>query len=312
MLLSSRHFSSASLCFFLFALAHAQATKESSRQQPGQAAAYSDSADGLQLLLQDALAAARQGDDQKLVELIKGMEIPNFAQWFKDSYGKGKGDSWAKPYGSSLDQNNAEMRALLMQLSRQNADIITRKVNDAPQSDMERGELRALKRHVDIFFAGSRTQEGTQSAKIEPLGYFIFVDGAFRWDSNIRFVTVYKVTEPPPSDDSADVSGSSDTAESVHARPGKEGVGYPSCLYCPAPSYSADARKAKYEGTVLLLVVVEPNGRAADIRVTRGLHGLEMEAVEAVQKWRFKPALGPDGKPVAVVVPLEVAFRLAN
>jgi protein TonB len=38
--------------------------------------------------------------------------------------------------------------------------------------------------------------------------------------------------------------------------------------------------------------------------------GLEEKAVEAVKQWRFKPALGPSGKPVAVVVPIEVTFRL--
>ena len=37
---------------------------------------------------------------------------------------------------------------------------------------------------------------------------------------------------------------------------------------------------------------------------------LEEKAVEAVRGWRFKPAIGPNGKPVATLVPVEVTFRL--
>lgn len=94
-------------------------------------------------------------------------------------------------------------------------------------------------------------------------------------------------------------------------RPGTGGVGYPTCVYCPDPKYSEEARKAKYQGTVVLQAVITPDGRAIDIQIVKspGL-GLEDKAVEAVKTWRFKPALGPNGKPVAVVVPIEVTFRL--
>ncbi len=49
--------------------------------------------------------------------------------------------------------------------------------------------------------------------------------------------------------------------------------------------------------------------RSSTTKSWRGA-GLEEKAVEAVKQWRFKPALGPSGKPVAVVVPIEVTFRL--
>jgi periplasmic protein TonB len=93
--------------------------------------------------------------------------------------------------------------------------------------------------------------------------------------------------------------------------PGTSGVGYPSCAYCPDPKYSEEARKAKYQGTVVLQAVITPDGRAIEIQVVKGPGlGLEEKAVEAVKQWRFKPALGPGGKAVAVVVPIEVTFRL--
>jgi protein TonB len=94
-------------------------------------------------------------------------------------------------------------------------------------------------------------------------------------------------------------------------RPGRGGVGYPACDYCPEPKYSEEARKAKYQGTVLLEVIVTPDGRATNIRVIKGVGlGLDEKAIEAVRTWIFKPAIGPNGKPVAVRVPIEVTFRL--
>ncbi|MGH9774349.1 MAG: energy transducer TonB [Candidatus Acidiferrales bacterium] len=90
-----------------------------------------------------------------------------------------------------------------------------------------------------------------------------------------------------------------------------KGYGIPQCAYCPAPPFSGEAVRAKYQGTVSLRVVVMPDGRAHNIQVVKGLGlGLDEKAIEAVKRWRFKPANGPDGKPAAVVTMIEVTFRL--
>jgi len=94
-------------------------------------------------------------------------------------------------------------------------------------------------------------------------------------------------------------------------RPGIGGVGEPHCIFCPDPRYSEEARKAKYQGTVLLELIVTPDGKAANLRVIKGLGlGLDEKAMETVREWVFKPALGPGGKPVAVLIRVEVVFRL--
>jgi protein TonB len=94
-------------------------------------------------------------------------------------------------------------------------------------------------------------------------------------------------------------------------RPGAGGVGYPSCAFCPDPKFSEEARKAKYQGTVLLRVIITADGKAQNIRVVKGLGlGLDEQAVEAVRGWVFKPAIGPAGKPVATETTIEVTFRL--
>ena len=93
--------------------------------------------------------------------------------------------------------------------------------------------------------------------------------------------------------------------------PGEQGVGYPSCIYCPNPQYSSEAHKAKLEGIVILLAVINSDGRATQIRVFKSLgSGLDEEAIEAVKEWRFKPAMDADGRPVPVFTPLELTFRL--
>ncbi len=76
------------------------------------------------------------------------------------------------------------------------------------------------------------------------------------------------------------------------------------------PEYSEDARKAKYSGTVLLQIVVDEHGMPRDIHVVRPLGlGLDEKAIEAVMKWRFRPAM-KGGRPVPVQANVEVNFRL--
>jgi len=94
-------------------------------------------------------------------------------------------------------------------------------------------------------------------------------------------------------------------------RAGVNGVGTPSCFYQPAPEYSEEARKTKYQGAVVVEGVINLDGRVTDIKVVKGVGmGLDENAVAAVKTWRCNPASGPGGKPVRTLVPIEVTFRL--
>lgn len=87
-------------------------------------------------------------------------------------------------------------------------------------------------------------------------------------------------------------------------------VSQPIPIYKPEPEYSEEARKAKYSGTVLLSLVIDEHGNTRDIHVIRPLGlGLDEKAIEAVARWRFRPAL-KGGRPVAVQAQVEVNFRL--
>jgi TonB family protein len=105
----------------------------------------------------------------------------------------------------------------------------------------------------------------------------------------------------------ADASGGN--ADSGPFQAGKNGVGFPSCVYCPSPLITYDARNAKFQGEVQLQAVIESDGRVSNVKVTKSPgYGLDKSALEAVQLWRYKPALDPKGQPVSVVMAVEASF----
>jgi TonB family protein len=81
-------------------------------------------------------------------------------------------------------------------------------------------------------------------------------------------------------------------------------------IYKVDPEYSEEARKAKYSGEVVLAIVVDAEGHARDVHVVKSLGmGLDEKAMEAVEKWKFKPGM-KGGQAVAVRATIAVNFRL--
>jgi len=109
------------------------------------------------------------------------------------------------------------------------------------------------------------------------------------------------------------------------ARVGLGGIAPPTCSHCPDPKYTAAARSAKYEGTISLEAVITTDGKVTNVRAVqvttldkqvvgipaldRAWVSLEETAIDSVKQWQFKPAHDTDGKPVAVLVPIEISFR---
>ena len=109
-------------------------------------------------------------------------------------------------------------------------------------------------------------------------------------------------------------------------RLGAKGIAPPTCTHCPDPGYTPEARAGKYQGTIILEVVITKDGKATNVRavgvsnldkqpvsvpaLNRAWVSLEETSIDSVKRWRFKPAYGTDGKPVAVKVPVEIMFRL--
>jgi periplasmic protein TonB len=92
-------------------------------------------------------------------------------------------------------------------------------------------------------------------------------------------------------------------------RSGK-GVTPPRPIYSPDPEFSEEARKAKYQGTCTLMIVVDTDGKPTNIRVVNSLGmGLDEKAIETVRTWRFEPGK-KDGHAVNVEMAVEVDFHL--
>jgi TonB family protein len=157
---------------------------------------------------------------------------------------------------------------------------------------------------------GDTTTELENFSRAEPAANLFAPPADYRIvDENGEFTVTWgtpppALTPPPPSP--------------VPLSQGISGAGYrigggvsaPVPIYRPEPQYAEEARQAGIQGAVLLSIVVDENGQAHAIRVTRSLEpGLDQKAIEAVSQWRFRPGQ-KDGKPVPVMASVEVNFRL--
>jgi TonB family protein len=81
-------------------------------------------------------------------------------------------------------------------------------------------------------------------------------------------------------------------------------------LFQPEAEYTDAARKAKINGSCLVSLIVDPQGMPQNVRITKSLDpGLDQTAIIAVNRYRFRPAM-QCGKPVPVIVTIEVTYKI--
>jgi TonB family protein len=119
-------------------------------------------------------------------------------------------------------------------------------------------------------------------------------------DALVLFELVPELPKPPLPDEGS---------AKVH-RAGRDAVGLPACLRCPNPAFTKGAVAGKYQGSIILRLVVSAEGRPERITVVRGApFGLSQAATDTVKEWRFKPATNAQGQPVPVWTTVEITFR---
>jgi TonB family protein len=92
-----------------------------------------------------------------------------------------------------------------------------------------------------------------------------------------------------------------------------QGVNMPSCVHCPDPTYSEQARSKRImQAVVIMNVLISAAGEPQQIRPTQVVgYGLDEQAFNAIRGWKFRPAtLKKDGTSLPIIVPIEVTFRL--
>jgi TonB family protein len=100
-------------------------------------------------------------------------------------------------------------------------------------------------------------------------------------------------------------------AQSLRGPTQDDALVYPACVRCPEPSLTRSERLHNFEGFVLLQATVTKRGRAEQIEVVKSLEsGLANRALGTVRRWRFRPAIGEDGKPKAARIGILVFFGL--
>ncbi len=75
------------------------------------------------------------------------------------------------------------------------------------------------------------------------------------------------------------------------------------------PEYPTLARQARVQGTVVLEATISKTGHIENVRVTSGHPLLSAAAVEAVQRWRYRPYM-LNGEAVEVSTSITVVFTL--
>ena len=86
----------------------------------------------------------------------------------------------------------------------------------------------------------------------------------------------------------------------------------PEAISQVAPAYPAELRKAKIDGSVMLMFVLDENGRVEDPRVENSSRPeFEKPAVEAIKKWRFRPGIR-EGKAVRTYIRIPIKFKVTT
>ena len=90
---------------------------------------------------------------------------------------------------------------------------------------------------------------------------------------------------------------------------GSAGAMASNLMYSPAPQYPAGAIEAGVQGEVRVQAIVGPRGDVVDAHVVSGPPLLRDAALEAVQRWRYRP-YEQEGKPLSVATTAIIDFQI--
>jgi TonB family protein len=237
-------------------------------------------------ILEAMLQAAKSDDLPKLAALVKSTEVPDRDAWLHGMYRSEHADSWMSLCNQNdLGPNEKELMEQFVGFAKRDGQIGIRSVNDEPEpgKGMEWGMLDSLRKPLDIYTASWKT---SANPKGEPIGYFMFIDGGFRGDSRIHFITP--------------------KIGNFKLVPAK-------LVTRVEPVYSPEAADQHISGTVRVYFVIGADGVVYNAHAISGDGlsdnlSLRKAAEDAVIRWRFTPAT-VDGKPAqSNAVTADVAF----
>lgn len=280
---------------------------------------HANTTEGLKELLLEMRAAAQGGNQNELAALVKQTEIPNCDAWLHKMYDSEKADSWMELCDSNaVGAKEASMRESFKRLANAEGRFLTRNVNQNPQPGrgLEWGWLQAIRQPLDIYWAGWLPASESNESKAEPIGYFMFIEGNFRWDSTIQFMSMrFQDQRNPASLSDAAPLSLPVTIAPPPPRPNPTrirvggNVAAANLIHSVQPTYPPGALSQHITGTVLLHVILATDGSVQTIDVVSGPDALRQAAVDAVKGWRYRPTL-LNGKPIEVDTTIQVIFNI--
>ena len=144
---------------------------------------YPDSAQGLKRELKDMLKAARGRRPDQLRTMIMHLEIPDARAWYFANFGT-SGLETAGEYRKNLTKSEERLENQMIEFAREDGYFSVTK-QDAKKV------YPSMVTAPEVFLATwKKASVYGEDPSETPFGYFLFVDGKFRWDSTIMWVTV--------------------------------------------------------------------------------------------------------------------------
>ncbi len=248
---------------------------------------------------------------------VKAMEIPNYETWFPKTF-LYAGKSWVGPYGENLDRNERSMQEFFARLAQKEGGLSTRKVNDSPEPGrgLEWGMLHAVTQPVDIYFASWKKPDDAKNTRGEPIGYFMFIEGEFRWDSTISFGTISKKSTSDQPASPGIVSSSQQSPAEQQSQPSvrvrvEPRVSNGLVLSRVQPNYPTEAKNRGIQGRVNMLAIISKTGEVTSLTLIDGDPLLAPAAMGAVKQWKYHPYM-LNGSPVEMETVVICNFALAG
>jgi len=177
-LLTTTAWASATYAFAVDAASASARVREAKIHEP-----YPDSAKGLKQELKDMLEAARNHRPDQLRTMVKDLEIPNARAWYLANFGT-SGPEIADAYEKNLTSSEERLEDQMIEFAREDGYFSVKK-QDAKKV------YPSLVTTPEVFLAAwERMPLYGKDTSETPFGYFLFVDGKFRWDSTNLWVTV--------------------------------------------------------------------------------------------------------------------------
>jgi TonB family protein len=77
-----------------------------------------------------------------------------------------------------------------------------------------------------------------------------------------------------------------------------------------SPVYPEEAKKAKTQGTVVMDITINEQGKVSSVKIIESANSsLAEAAINAIKQWEYEPVL-LEGKPVAVIATVKITFAL--